>query len=662
MGKTTFKFCISIIASCTLFLLLGPKPLTYSNPSGEFDTETLIQALQRSIILTDTFKNQDFKTRYGLHSSYFKSKVSYPLYRYQFGLIFPEDAVGKEDPHISGAPQPPDLSNIKELEKRKFMAGTIPSVVWKDQVSKLFVKPDEQKAIVEHNQSHLILLTHLFGTTPLTSPQRELWKRESGEWVLDKDKKADHISGSPVHTLEGYSEIDFRQLSEDLFQWAETETSLNRFGKGVELFETYLKLDILNYYNRVPNIPDTVMEMKRRALQERLHELEKLAHDFPQTNEVKLSLLRAYHLLGERPESMPPGFIETVSTDKPQELNDLSDLAFRLGLTQNSHQLYLKAMNLNLFWRRNMDFELERAARGKLPEPDPPLTFDQSMQMVVGLIRGEQWVKAGEILAESLFKTTEFQRVIRILKEGPPNKTQEFRLDEALPQEFNPYYRQFTYHNLNKILAHFQTSLDHPDDPAFREQWKIPFDFDFRISPYNVIGLYVYRAILDVRVNHRPLSNLPTSSLILIELEPSGQEIRRGIFDIKNEQDRSALIQFLTGYTPGNYSAIMTGFIEPQSHPKVEEALRQFGAKRYGTIKNFVSYLYLNSVPPVKEGIEIITLNPVNLHFSASTFSNPDQWKSDFDSTSGLVASVKINAFKPDTIAQIVRFSPTQGF
>jgi len=86
-------------------------------------------------------------------------------------------------------------------------------------------------------------------------------------------------------------------------------------------FKTYLKLDILNHYNRVPNIPDTVMEMKRRALQERLHELEKLAHDFPQTNEVKIALLRAYHLLGERPESLAPGFIETVSTDKPQEMD-----------------------------------------------------------------------------------------------------------------------------------------------------------------------------------------------------------------------------------------------------------------------------------------------------------------------------------------------------
>ena len=108
------------------------------------------------------------------------------------------------------------------------MGGTIPSVVWKDQLSKLFVKPDEQKAIVEHDQSHLIMLTKLFGTKPLTSPQRDLWKRESGEWVLDKDKKVDHVSGSPMRTSKGYSEIDFRQLSEDLFQWAKTETSLRK--------------------------------------------------------------------------------------------------------------------------------------------------------------------------------------------------------------------------------------------------------------------------------------------------------------------------------------------------------------------------------------------------------------------------------------------------
>jgi hypothetical protein len=494
-------------------------------------------------------------------------------------------------------------------------------------------------------------LTHLFGTDPLNTPQRDAWKLESGEWVLDRDRKADHVSGSPIHTLEGYSEIDFNALIERLFQKAVDQTSQNRFGPGVEMFETYLKLDILNHYNRVPDVPDTVTEMKRRVLRERLHELETLADSFPQTNEVKIALLRAYHLLGERPVTLPLGFIEGVSPEKPQELHDLSDFAFRLGLTETSLRFYLNAMDLNLFWRRAMDFELERAARGTLPSPDPPLTFDQSMQMALRLVRGEQWEKAAEILAHALGQMVEFQRTIQHLQDCPPGEAREFRLDQILPQGFNPYYAMFTYHDLARILARFQISLNHPDDPAYLERWKIPFDFDYWNSPYRVIGIYVYRARLELRVNGRPLTDLPTSSLVLLELDPAGNEIRRGVFDPAQEPDRKSLVQFLDGYTDGNYSVILTGFIDPNPYPEVESALHRFGAKRFGTTKNFVSYLYLNSVPAGEEGIEIVTPDPVNLHFSSRTETERDP------EGTGWIASVKLTRFKPDAVARIVPLS-----
>lgn len=294
MFKNTF---ISLIVLLIAYQIFVQGVVSFSNPNPNLKIESLIFLLKKAIIHLQTFKNKDLKTRYSLHSKYYKDKVPYFHYRNSFGLIFPEVAEAIQNGHISGAPQK-QSNNIEEKNENQFPPfGFIPSAVWKEVIKKIYINSDHDKAQIEHVQSHLFHLSGLFGQTPLDSGQREDWKLENGEWVLNRDSLELHISGSPNKLLIGFSEIDYPRALEDIRLLAKKELNQNPIKKGVELFEIYLKLDILKHYNQIPDIPDAVHKMKKKVLEDRLHELENLSVQFPNTKEVEIDLLRARSLL-----------------------------------------------------------------------------------------------------------------------------------------------------------------------------------------------------------------------------------------------------------------------------------------------------------------------------------------------------------------------------